>query len=499
MSSVSHKSIVPARRRALPPLGTGPHTSRLGLVAVIATFGGLLFGYDTGVINGALAPMTADFGLTPFTEGVVTSVLLLGAAIGALFGGRLSDRFGRRHNILILALVFFVGTIGCVLSPSFEVISVFRFMLGLAVGGASVTVPVYLAEMAPTERRGGIVNRNELMIVIGQFSAFIINAVIGNVWGEEDGIWRVMLSIAALPAIALFVGMLRMPESPRWLIAQGREAEALAVLEQVRTPERAAAELAEVHDMAVEQELVEADATQEGRSGGWRDLRIPWIRRILLVGIGLAVAQQFTGINSVMYYGTQLLTEAGFSASGALIANTANGALSLAGVLVGFKLIQHFGRRTLLIVGFIGTTVSHLLIGTFSMVLPDGLGRASVILVFTVVFVFITQATIGPIVWLMLAEIFPQKFRGFGLGVSVLFLWLSNFAIGLLFPSVVASFGISATFFVFAALQVLSLIFVATSAPETRGRSLEQVEEDLSTGTIAIIDMPDGEDPASKR
>jgi len=496
MSSVSHTSSVPARRRALPPLGTGPHTTRLGLVAVIATFGGLLFGYDTGVINGALAPMTADFGLTPFTEGVVTSILLLGAAIGALFGGRLSDRFGRRHNIMILAVVFLVGTIGCVVSPTFEVISVARFVLGLAVGGASVTVPVYLAEMAPTERRGGIVNRNELMIVIGQLSAFVINAIIGNVWGDVEGIWRVMLSIAALPAIALFIGMSRMPESPRWLIAQGREAEALAVLEQVRTPERAAAEVAEVHDMAEEHDLV--DDSQDEQTGGWRDLRIPWIRRILLVGIGLAIAQQFTGINAVMYYGTQLLTDAGFSASGALIANIANGVLSLTGVLVGFRLIRHFGRRTLLIVGFIGTTVAHLLIGVSSLLLPDGTGRAYVILVFVVIFVFITQATIAPIVWLMLAEIFPQRFRGFGLGISVLFLWLANFAIGLLFPSVVASFGISTTFFVFAAIQVLSLIFVYTSAPETRGRSLEQVEEDLSTGTIAIIDMPDNVGGASK-
>lgn len=490
MSSVSHKKFKPTlfvRRHALPPLGTGPHTSRLGLVAVIATFGGLLFGYDTGVINGALVPMTADFGLTPFTEGVVTSVLLLGAAIGALFGGHFSDRFGRRRNILALAIVFLAGTIGCIFSPSFEAISIARFVLGLAVGGASVTVPVYLAEMAPTERRGGIVNRNELMIVIGQLAAFVINAIIGNVWGDVEGIWRVMLSIAAVPAISLFIGMLRMPESPRWLIAQGREAEALSVLEQVRSPERAAAEVAEVRDMAEAQDS--ASTEQDEQTGGWRDLRIPWIRRILLVGIGLAVAQQFTGINAVMYYGTQLLTDAGFSASGALVANIANGVLSLTGVLVGFRLIRRMGRRTLLITGFTGTTISHLLIGASSLLLPDGTGRAFVILIFVVIFVFITQATIAPIIWLMLAEIFPQKFRGFGLGISVLFLWLSNFAIGLLFPTVVASFGISVTFFVFAALQVLSLVFVATCAPETRGRSLEQVEEDLSTGTIAIIPM----------
>ncbi|MCU1405161.1 MAG: iolT [Glaciihabitans sp.] len=469
---------------ALPPLGAGPHTSRLGLIAVIATFGGLLFGYDTGVINGALAPLARDFGLTPFTEGVVTSILLLGAAVGALVGGRLSDRFGRRSNIMLLAVLFLVGAAGCVFAPNLEVMVVARFILGLAVGGASVTVPVYLAEIAPTERRGGIVSRNELMIVIGQFSAFVINAVIGNVWGEHEGVWRYMLAVAALPAFALFFGMLRMPESPRWLISQGRDAEALEVLKQVRSPERATAELAEVRDLAA--------AETESHTGGWRDLRVGWIRKVLFIGIGLAVAQQVTGINSVMYYGTQLLTEAGFSANGALIANVANGALSLAGILVGLRLMRTMGRRTLLIIGFIGTTASHLLIGVFSMILPDGLGRAFVILVLTVLFVFITQATIGPVVWLMLAEIFPQHFRGFGLGIAVLCLWLTNFAIGLVFPTAVESYGISATFFAFAVLNVLSLIFVSTSVPETRGRSLEQVEVQLSTGAIPIIHIPEG-------
>jgi len=467
----------------LPPLGVGPHLSRLGLVAVVATFGGLLFGYDTGVINGALAPMTRFFGLTPFTEGLVTSILLVGAAVGAVLGGRLSDKFGRRNNILLLALIFFVGTLGCVFAPNLGVMVVSRFILGLAVGGASVTVPVYLAEVAPTERRGSMVTRNELMIVIGQFSAFVINAVIGNIWGEEDGIWRYMLAIAALPAVALFIGMLRMPESPRWLIGQGRDSDALAVLKQLRSPERAVAEIAEVHRLAA--------LDTEEHSGGWRDLRTPWVRRIILIGVGLAVAQQVTGINSVMYYGTQLLTEAGFSASGALIANTANGALSLLGVILGFTLIRKFNRRTLLITGFIGTTTAHLLIGFASMALPDGLGRAYAILALTVLFVFMTQATIAPIVWLMLAEIFPIKIRGFGLGISLFCLWMANFLIGLSFPTVVASFGISVTFFGFAILGLVSLVFVITSVPETRGRSLEEVEVQTITGSIPIIQTPD--------
>ena len=237
----------------LPPDTKGPHSSRLGLVAVVATFGGLLFGYDTGVINGALEPMKADLGLTSFTEGLVVSILIFGAAIGAIVGGKLSDLRGRRNNILIIALVFMVGTLGCVLSPSWPVLAVFRLVLGLAVGAASATVPVYLSEIAPYERRGSMVTRNEVMIVSGQFAAFIINAIIFQVWGEHEGVWRYMLVVAVLPAIALFVGMLRMPESPRWLVLKERDDEALDVLRQVRSPERAEAEMAEVHALAEEQ------------------------------------------------------------------------------------------------------------------------------------------------------------------------------------------------------------------------------------------------------
>jgi MFS transporter, SP family, major inositol transporter len=253
MSQTTHGGS--ATTAQLPPDTQGPHSKRLGLVAVIATFGGLLFGYDTGVINGALTPMQEGLGLTPFRTGVVAAILLLGAAVGAAIGGRLSDYQGRRRNILMLAVIFFIGTMGCVLAPNYAVLAFFRFVLGLAVGGASVTVPVYLAEISPAERRGGLVTRNELMIVSGQFAAFAINAIIFNIWGEQPSVWRYMLLVAALPAIALFVGMLRMPESPRWLVSKGRDHDALGVLEQVRSPERARAELAEVHELAAEGRL----------------------------------------------------------------------------------------------------------------------------------------------------------------------------------------------------------------------------------------------------
>ncbi len=453
----------------LPPDTRGPHSRRLGMVAVVATFGGLLFGYDTGVINGALDPLKADLGLTSATEGFVVSILIFGAAFGALFGGMLSDRRGRRSNILMLAFVFMIGTIGCVLSPSWPVLALFRFILGLAVGGASATVPVYLAEMAPFERRGGIVTRNELMIVSGQFAAFIINAIIINIWGHVEGIWRVMLLVAVLPAIALFIGMLRMPESPRWLVAHGRDDEALAVLKQVRSDERAEAEMAEVHALAAEEEAA--------KTGGVSDLGTRWVRRVILIGAGLGVFQQFTGINSIMYYGTQLLGTAGFSDSASVIANTLNGLFSVLGLLTGLYLINKINRRTMLLVGFTLTTTFHLLVGLSALLLPDGTLKAYLILVFVVLFVFSMQGTIGPLVWLMLSEMFPLKIRSFAIGICVLVLWLANALVALGFPPTVAALGIAPTFFIFVGLGVLALIFIARYVPETRGRSLEQLED----------------------
>jgi sugar porter (SP) family MFS transporter len=453
----------------LPPNTPGPHNKRLGLVAVIATFGGLLFGYDTGVINGALEPMKEGLGLSPFRVGVVAAILLLGAAVGAAIGGKLSDALGRRRMILLLALVFFVGTMGCVLAPNYEVLAVFRFVLGMAVGGASVTVPVYLAEIAPTEIRGSLVTRNELMIVSGQFAAFVVNAIIFNIWGEQESVWRYMLLVAALPAIALFIGMLRMPESPRWLVSKGRDQDALGVLKQVRSPVRAEAELAEVHHLA--------EVEKEATSGGFADLAVPWIRRLLFIGIGIAIVQQLTGINSVMYYGTQLLQEAGFSNNAAIILNILNGVFSIAGLTVGLLLMNRVNRRPMLIFGLIGTTTSHLLIGLSSLLLAPGLFRAYMIMLFVITFVFIMQGTLGPLAWLMLSEIFPLEIRGFAIGLSVFLLWITNFFVGLFFPSMVAAFGITTTFFLFAAVGVLSILFVKTFVPETRGRSLEELEE----------------------
>jgi sugar porter (SP) family MFS transporter len=461
---------------ALPPLTTGPHSTRLGRVALVATFGGLLFGYDTSVINGALDPMAHDLHLTALGQGGVTSGLLFGAAVGAILGGRLSDGWGRRKSIIVMSVLFFVGALACVVAPSFGVMLVGRVVLGLAVGAASTVVPVFLAELAPFEIRGSLAGRNEMMIVVGQLAAFAVNAIIGGVWGEGEGVWRAMLAVEALPALALFFGMLRMPESPRWLVSKGREIEALRVLSTVRTTERAQAELDEIDQVTT------AESRRQKLPIG-DILRTKWFMRLLVVGIGLGVAQQLTGINAIMYYGQSVLIEAGFSSSTALLVNIGPGLIAVVGAVIALQTIDRFARRRTFIIGFSLTTVLHLLIGIGSVALPAGSpARPWVLLVLIILFVGSMQTFLNVATWVTLSEIFPLAMRGLGIGVSVFCLWTANALLGLFFPTIISSLGITGTFFGFAVVNALALAFVWRAVPETRGRSLEQLEAAARSG-----------------
>jgi sugar porter (SP) family MFS transporter len=318
-----------------------------------------------------------------------------------------------------------------------------------------------------------MVTRNEVMIVSGQFAAFVINAFIFRMWGEQEGVWRWMLAVAVLPAIVLLVGMLFMPESPRWLTSQDRDDDALGVLKQVRAHDRAEAEMAEVRALAEEE--------REAQTGGWSDLGVPWIRRLVLIGIGLGVFQQFTGINSIMYYGTQLLGDAGFSADAAILGNTLFGLASVIGITIAILVMNRIDRRTMLLGGFALTTFFHLLVGLSAYLLPDdNSAKPYVILIFAVLFVFFMQGTIGPLVWLLLAEIFPLKIRSFAMGLCVFCLWIANASVAFGFPPLVESAGIAATFFIFAALGVAAIFFIYTMVPETRGKTLEEFEDEFS-------------------
>jgi sugar porter (SP) family MFS transporter len=459
----------------LPALEAGPHQRRLNLIAIVATFGGLLFGYDTGVINGALEPMKTDLGLTTYTEGLVTATLLLGAAVGALIGGRMNDSLGRKKTLTIVAIFFFIGTLGGVLAPSLGIMLPARVVLGFAVGAASVTVPVYLAELAPTEHRGTLSGRNELAIVVGQMLAFIINAIIANIWGHQPGVWRYMLAVAAVPAVCLFIGMLRMPESPRWLISKGRRDDALDVLLQIRNEDRARAELTEVAQLAGTEAAIQ--------TGGWADLSIAWVRRIVIAGCGLAIAQQLTGINSVMYYGTQLLHQAGFSADAALIANIANGVLAVVGSAIClFVVIDRVPRRKLILFGFIACTIVHGLIVLAATFVPEGIARAYAVLVLCVTFVFFMQMALNVPVWVCLSELFPLRLRGFAMGLSILCMWLMNAALTFSFPIIVDVSGLQGVFGLFFVVGMIAIVFLWKMLPNTSGRSLEKLEASFVAG-----------------
>lgn len=465
------------RDSALPDMPkTGPFRKRIGLISIVACFGGLLFGYDTGVINGALRPMSQELGLTAVSEGVVTSSLVFAAAVGAVTCGQICDMIGRRRTILYLALMFFLGTLVVVFAPNVTLLVIGRILLGLAVGGASIVVPVYLSELAPHEIRGSISGRNEVAIVSGQLAAFVVNAIIGNVWGHIDGIWRVMFAICAIPAVCLFIGMLRMPESPRWLVEHNRRDEALAVLMTIRTEERARAELGAV-------EVVAEASTGDQRVGYRKFVFNKWLVRIVLVGMGVAVCQQLTGINSIMYYGQVVLIESGFAANAALIANIAPGVVAVLGGLFALYMMDRVDRRATFITGLSLTTTFHLLIGLCSKFMAeDNPLRAWVILALIVGFVASMQTFLNVAVWVWLAEVFPLPMRGVGIGVSQLFGWGMNGVIALVFPSLVAGVGISGVFFIFAIVGVLALIFIATQVPETRGISLEKMEEGVESG-----------------
>jgi MFS transporter, SP family, major inositol transporter len=459
------------RSSTAPRRGPGAHNRFLVKLTVISTLGGLLFGYDTGVIAGALLSMRTDLHLSSLQEGTIVSSLLFGAAFGALLGGKMADAFGRRGSILVCAVLFLLGALGSSVAPNVGLMVVARIVLGLGVGAASVTVPVYLAEMAPARRRGRMVTINELMIVSGQLLAFVVNSIIDQVV-HDPHVWRWMLAAAATPAVFLLIGMFFLPDSPRWYAIKGRLDDTRHVLSLSRTD----AEAAEEYNVIAEHAKRDVE---EDTGAAIRDLReFAWMRRILWIGIALAVAQQFTGVNTIVYYAPTILEATGLGASASLVATISVGIVAVLGAVTGIVLLGFFNRRPLLIFGFSAVAGSHVILA-LSFLLPGSNFRSYLILGAMLLFMLSMQTFAGPLVWLILSEIFPMTIRGFAMGISVFMLWLANTLISFVFPIMGQAFGSTAVFALLAVINAISLTFVIKFLPETRDRTLEELEDDF--------------------
>ncbi len=441
------------------------------VVAAVAATGGLLFGFDTGVISGALLFLRKTFHLGHVGQEVVVSSVLVGCIFGAAMSGRVTDIFGRKKIILLTALIFAGGSIISSIAPSAGILIGGRVVIGVAIGVASYAVPLYISEMSPPKVRGALVSLNQLMITIGILVSYFVDEIFANV----DGTWRWMFFVGVLPSAVLFVGMFFLPNSPRWLAGQKREDEAREVMNRLGNPD-ADAELAEMKKaMALE------------GAGGLKELLAPWVRPAFFIGIGVMLVQQCTGINTVIYYAPTIFEMAGFASAGAAIGATVSvGVINVLFTVVSIYLVDRLGRKPLLYMGLTGMSLSLFLLG-LAFYLQHHLGAALKWVTVASLLVYIASFAIslGPIAWLLISEVFPARIRGTAMSVATLANWLFNFIIAMTFLSIIQSLGQAGAFWLYAAVGVAGLFFTKLFVPETKGVTLETIEEKLRAGKPA--------------
>lgn len=438
-----------------------PETGFVFAAAAFAALGGLLFGYDTGVISGALIFIRTQFALSTRQQELVVSVVLVGAAVAALSGGRLADVFGRRFMLLITALIFVAGALVCAAAPSLIVLVIGRLIVGLGIGLATSTVPIYISEVSPPQARGWQVSLFQLAITIGILAAYLVDYIFSG-----SGAWRWMLGLAFVPGAILGLAMIRMPESPRWLAEHGQSDLARRVLARIRGTQNIESEWLDIQKTLAETE----------ERGRFSDLFSPSIRTALVIGIGLAIFQQVTGINTVIYYAPLIVQSAGIStASGAILATAGIGLVNVIMTIVAMWLIDHVGRRPLLLIGIAGMILSLGVLG-FVFRMPTGGALAWLAVVTLMVYVASFAISLGPIFWLLIAEIYPLRVRGIAEGTAAGTNWAFNFLVSFTFLTLVEVLGPSLTFWVYALLAIASWLFSYYLVPETKGRTLEEIE-----------------------
>lgn len=431
-------------------------------LAGVAAISGFLFGFDTAVINGVLLFLQRQFSLSSLETEVAASALLLGCLLGAAGASLIGDRIGRRKSLLLAAILFAGSTIGAALAGSVLVFSIGRLLGGLAIGLASVLTPVYITEVAPAGSRGRLVSMNQLAIVVGILIAYVVS---WGLAGLGNSSWRWMLAVAAIPALAFFVGLLFIPESPRWLIGNQQREKGRKVLARIYGPARA----------EIEVRLVEEAAGTE--QGTWSEVFARPMRRPLIVALGLAILCQITGINTVLYYGSILISEhfKGQTSGTALMANVIIGCTNLVFTIVALRCLDRWGRRAMLLTASAGMAVSLVLfVVVYQIPGISPLLVLACILSYVAFFAF----AMGPIPWVVISEIFPNKIRGRAASIATSTLWTGTLVVTFTFLSLINALGVSGTFSVYAFLCVLSFVFIWKLVPETRGKTLEQIQQE---------------------
>lgn len=450
------------------------------IIAAIAALGGLLFGYDWVVIGGARQFYEVYFGLTsPALIGWANSCALLGCLAGSLAAGPLSDRFGRKPILLAAAILFALSSVLTGWAMSFIAFIVWRIAGGIAIGMSSNVSPLYIAEISPSSLRGRLVSLNQFAIVSGILLAQIVNWSIARPqpaalsaqqfllsWNVQFG-WRWMFSVVALPALIFTVASLAIPESPRWLLSRGRRFSALRVLQRIGGDAYAEAEVRAMDD---------ARHTENSDQASWTDLFRPGLRRVLLIGVTLAVLQQWTGINTLFNYAAEVYRSAGYGGNDIFLNIVITGAINLAFTALAMLLVDRIGRRGLMLFGCVGIGLAHLACA-FAY---RAHWRGPAVLVLTLAAIACYALTLAPVTWVLISEIFPNRVRSFGVSAAVSALWIASFLLTYSFPLLNRSIGNAGIFLSYGLISLLGCVFVALFVPETRGRSLEQIGESLA-------------------
>jgi SP family arabinose:H+ symporter-like MFS transporter len=444
-------------------------------ITIIATMGGLLFGFDMAVISGVLPFVKEQFALSAVAEGWFVSSALIGCIIGVSFSGELSDRLGRKKMLMLAAVLFFISAAGTACSTGYTILIVARMLGGAGVGVASIVAPLYISEIAPAHIRGRLVTFYQLAITAGILVAYLTNSALLHYSLTYKGegaaglfslifvkeVWRGMLGLGVVPSLLFFAGMFFVPESPRWLIQKGRRQEGISILKKLERP-----------DVAISEATL-ADENQQEK-GTYRDLFSPAMRKPLVIGLLLPLFSQFSGINAVIYYGPRILSDAGINISNALLSQIIFGLANFLFTIIAIWKVDKMGRRPLYIIGSIGAAISLLFTGIcFYSGATNNIALVIGIILFLACFAF----SIGPLKFVIAAEIFPTKIRGRALALSIMMMWVADTIVGQLTPVLLASIGPAFTFWFFSFCCLLSFWVVYKMVPETRGRSLEEVQD----------------------